>query len=51
MKNKKKEEINVENKKNHLPAVAVGVVAAEPGLRPSKLAKWASRASNKLLGA
>ena len=38
-------------KKNHLPAVAVGVVAAEPGLRPSKLAKWASRASNKLLGA
>jgi len=34
-----------------LPAVAVGVVAADPGFRPSKLAKWASRASSKLLGA
>ena len=38
-------------KRNYLPAVAVGVVAADPGFRPSKFAKWASRASNKLLGA
>ena len=35
----------------YLPAEAVGVVAAEPGFRPSRLAKWASKASNKLLGA
>ena len=34
-----------------LPAVAVGVVAVDPGLRPSKLAKCASKASSKLLGA
>ena len=29
----------------------VGVVPPDPGFRPSRLARWPSRASNKLLGA
>ena len=59
---KKKYETQIKKKNNgeffstqrsieYLPAEAVGVVAAEPGFRPSRLAKWASKASNKLLGA
>ena len=35
----------------YLPAAPVGVVAFDPGFLPSRVAKWASRASSRLLGA
>ena len=55
-KTKKKMKLKIIKEKmtlsaKYLPDVAVGVVTVEPGLRPSKLAKWASKASRRLLGA